>query len=150
MRSLCGNLRWLYWAMVFFAPSEKYRGPKQSPKNSHKDRKIDGAKLLLSLITATLTISCVLCVFFDKNTKKNSIFYHFCTHPCKRIWISPDVTIIARCDKCTNTGCIGRDCLCIYPYVRMALAIMPTSHAEVIIRRHCYVIMTAQFFAPNW
>ena len=31
---------------------EKYRGPKQSPTNSHYDRKIDGGKLLLSLITA--------------------------------------------------------------------------------------------------
>ena len=33
----------------------------------------------------------------------------------------------------------------VYAYARMALAIMPTSHAEVIIRSHCYVIMTAQF-----
>ena len=55
-------------------PEEKYRGPKLSPTNSHKDRKIDGAKLLLSLITATLTIWCVLCVFFDKNTKKTALF----------------------------------------------------------------------------
>ena len=43
---------------------EKYRGPKQSLRNSHNDRNKDGAKLLLSLITVTLTISCVLCVFF--------------------------------------------------------------------------------------
>ena len=148
------NWRWLFWTKVFFwgsaAPEEKCWGPKQSLTNSHNDRNKDGAKLLLSLITATLTILCVLCVFFWKKNKENSIFYHFCTHPCKRISISPDVTIIARCDKCANTGCIARDCLCVYAYARMALAIMLTSHAEVIIRSHCYVIMTAQFFAPNW
>ena len=33
--------------------------------------------------------------------------------------------------------------------LRVALAIMPTSHAEVIIKSHCYVIMTAQFFAQK-
>ena len=106
--------------------------------------------IILSLITATLTILCVLCVFFWQKHKENRIFYHFCTNPCKPISISPDVTIIARCDKCANTGCIVRDCLCIYGYARMALPMMPTSHAEVIIRSHCYVIMNAQFFAPNW
>ena len=138
VRSLCENRRWLF------------------PNNNHrrihkiKDRKIDGAKLLLSLTTATLTILCVLCVFFDKSMKKTAFFYQFCTHPCKRISISLDVTIIAWRYKCGNTGCIARDCLCVYAYVRMALAIMPTSHAEVIIRSHCYVIMTAQFFAQNW
>ena len=116
----------------------------------HNDRNKDGAKLLLSFITATLTISCVLCVFFWQKHEENSIFYNFCTRPCKRISISPAVTIIARCDKCANTGCITRDCLCVYAYARMALAIIPTSHAEVIIRSHCYVIKTAQFFAPNW
>ena len=31
------------------------RGPKQSPTNSHNDRNKDGAKLLLSLITAIQT-----------------------------------------------------------------------------------------------
>ena len=55
------------------------------------------------------------------------------------------MTIIARCDKCAKTGCVARDCLCVYAYAQMALAIMPTSHAEVIIKSHCYVIMTAQF-----
>ena len=80
---------------------------------------------------------CVSCVFFWQKHEENSIFYFFCTHPCKRISISPDVTIIARCDKCANTGCIVHDCLCVYAYARMALAIMPTSHAEVIIRSHC-------------
>ena len=34
------------------APSEKYRSPKQSPANSQNDRNKDGAKLLLSLVTA--------------------------------------------------------------------------------------------------
>ena len=57
------------------------------------------------------------------------------------------MTIIARCDKYANTECIARDCLCVYAYARMALAIMPTSHAKVIIRSHCYVIMTAVFRA---
>ena len=42
------------------------------------------------------------------------------------------MTIIARCDKCAKTGCGVRDCLRVYAYVQMALAIMPTSHAEVI------------------
>ena len=91
-----------------------------------------------------------LCAFSDKNTKKTAFFYHFCTHPCKQISISPDVTIIAGCDKCANTGCIARDCLYVYAYARMGLTIMPTSHAEVIIRSHCYMIMTAQFFVSNW
>ena len=92
---------------------------------------------------------CFVCIFLTKAQRKQH-FYHFCTHPCKRISVSPDMTIIARCNKCVNTGCITRDCLCVYAYARMALAIMPTSHAEVIIRSHCYVIMTTQFFAPNW
>ena len=77
-----------------------------------------------------------ICIFLTK-TRRKQYFYHFYTHPCKRIWISPDVTIIARCDKWANTGCIARDCLCVYAYARMALAIIPTSHAEVIIRSHC-------------
>ena len=78
-------------------------------------------------------------IFWQKH-EENSIFYHFCTHPCsKRISISPDWTIIARCDKFAKTGCIARDCLCVYAYARMALAVMPTSHAEVIIRSHCLV-----------
>ena len=88
---------------------------------------------------------CFMFIFWQKH-KENSIFYHFCTHPCKQISISPDVMIIARCDKCTNTGCIARDCLCVYADARMALRIMSTLHAEVIIRSHCYVIMTAHFF----
>ena len=112
LRSLCENRRWLFWTEVFFwgsaAPEEKYRGPKQSPTNSHNDRNKDGAKLLLSLTTATLTISCVLCVFFWQKHEENSIFYHFCTHPCKQISINPDVAITARCDKRANTGCIAR------------------------------------------
>ena len=127
------------------------------PRSQNNHRRIhtmtetkDGAKLLLSLITATLTVKCVLCVFFGQKHEENSIFYHFCTHPCNRISISPDWTIIARCHKCANVGCIARDCLCVYAYARMAFAIMPTSHAEVIIRSHCYVIMTAQFFSSNW
>ena len=48
--------RWLFWTEVFFwgsyAPEEKYRGPKQSPTNSHNDQNKDGTKLLLSLKTA--------------------------------------------------------------------------------------------------
>ena len=50
---------------------------------------------------------CFMCIFWQKH-EENSIFYHFCTHPCKQISISPDVMIIARCDKCANTGCIAR------------------------------------------
>ena len=33
-----------------------YQGPKQSPMNSHNDRKIDGGKLLLSLLTTLKNI----------------------------------------------------------------------------------------------
>ena len=84
-------------------------------------------------------------VYFLTKTQ-NSIFYHFCTHPWKQISISADVMTIARCDKCVNTGCIAHDCLCVYADARMALGIMPTLHAEVIIRSHCFVIMTAHFF----
>ena len=78
---------------------------------------------------------CFMCIFLQKH-EENSIFYHFCTHPCKRISISPDVVTIARCDKCANTGCIARDCLFVYAYARKALALIPTSHAEVIITSH--------------
>ena len=50
----------VFWTEVFFcgsvAPKEKYRDPKQSPTNSHNDRKIDGAKLLLSFIITILDI----------------------------------------------------------------------------------------------
>ena len=78
MRSLCENRRWLFWAEEFFwgsaAPEEKCRGPKQSLTNSHNDRNKDGAKLLLSLITTTLTILCVLCVFFWQKHEENNIF----------------------------------------------------------------------------
>ena len=123
-------------------PEEKYRGPKLSPTNSHKNR---WCKVII--VTATLTIWCVLCVFFDKNTKKTALFIISVLIPVNEF---RSVQIIARCDKCANTGCIARDCLCVYAYARMALAIIPMSHAEIIIRSHCYVIMTAQFFAPNW
>ena len=75
------NRRWLFWTEVFFwgsaAPEEKYRGPKQLPTNSHNDRNKDGAKLLLSLITAPLTISCVLCVFFLTKTRRKQHFLSF-------------------------------------------------------------------------
>ena len=40
----------------------------------------------MSLITATSTILCVLCVFLDKNTQKNSIFYHFWLIPVNKFW----------------------------------------------------------------
>ena len=70
-----------------------------------------------------------MCIFLAKARIKQH-FYHFCTYPCKRILISPDMTIIARCDNCVKTGCVARDCLCVYAYAQMALAIMPTSHAR--------------------
>ena len=149
LRPLCENWRRLFLGRGIFlrehSSRRKIPRTKQSPTNSHEDRKIDGAKLLLSLITNTLTISHVLCVFFDKNTKKTAFFIISVLNHVNKFQ-SADVTIIARCDKCANTGCIARDCLCVYAYARMALAIMPTSHAEVIVRSHCYVIMTAQFF----
>ena len=69
---------------------------------------------------------CFMCIFLTKTRRKQHFFYHFCIHPCKRISISPDVTIIARCDKCANTGCIARDCLFVYAYARMSLAIQCT------------------------
>ena len=55
----CVKLEVIVWTEVFFwgnaAPKEIYRGPKQSPTNSHNDRNKDGAKLLLLLITAIET-----------------------------------------------------------------------------------------------
>ena len=107
-------------------------------------------KVLLSLITATLTISCVVCVFFNKNTKKTAFFIISVLIPVNEFQSVQTWWSLHECDKCENTGCIARDCLCVYVYARMALAMIPTSHAEVIITSHCYVIMTAQFFAPNW
>ena len=89
-----------------------------------------------------------LCVFFDKNTKKTAFFVISVLIPVNEF--RSGQTWRSLRDKCANTGCIARDCLCVYAYALMALAIMPTSHAEVIIRSYCYVIMTAQFFAPNW
>ena len=61
---------------VVVAPEEKYRGPKQSPTNSHNDRKIDDAKLLLSLIITILDIFRILGVSYEE------ILYltYFCTH----------------------------------------------------------------------
>ena len=54
-----------------------------------------------------------MCIFLTKAQIKQH-FYHFCTYPCKQISISPDMMIIARCDKCANTGYVARDCLCVY------------------------------------
>ena len=68
------NRRWLFWTEVY-APEEKYRGPKQSPTNLHNDQKIDGAKLLLSLIIAILDIL----MHFRCNLWRNTLTY-FCTH----------------------------------------------------------------------
>ena len=42
--------RGIFWGSA--ATEEKYRGPKQSPTNSHNDLNKDGSKLFLSLITA--------------------------------------------------------------------------------------------------
>ena len=63
-----------FGSRYFSEGEEKYRGPKQSPTNSHKDRNIHGANLLLSLITATLTISCVICVLHEENSILKIIF----------------------------------------------------------------------------
>ena len=43
---------------------KKYGGPKQSPTNSHNDRNKDDAKVLLSLITATLQFRVFYVYFF--------------------------------------------------------------------------------------
>ena len=57
---------------------ERSVGPKQSLTNSHNDRKIDGAKLLLSLIIAILEIL----MHFNLFIIYEEIIYltHFCTH----------------------------------------------------------------------
>ena len=126
LRSLCENRRWLFWAKVFFrgsaAPEEKYRGPKQSPTNSHNWPKQRWCKVIIVINNCYFdNFVCFMCIFWQKH-KENSIFCHFCIHPCKPISIRPDVTIIAQCDKCVNTGCVARDyCLCVYAYARMAL-----------------------------
>ncbi len=56
LRSLCEIVgicfRPRYFSSGAHAPSEKYLSPKQAPPISHNDRKRDGAKLLLSFITA--------------------------------------------------------------------------------------------------
>ena len=142
LRSLCEKRRWLFWAEVLRTKTITNEFT-QGPKNRW-------CKVIIVINNRYFdNFVCFMCIFWQKH-EENSIFYNFCTHPCKQISISPDVTIIARCDKCTNTGCIARNCLCVCTYAWMALAIMPTSHTEVIIRSHCYVIMTVQFFAPNW
>ena len=142
LRSLCENQRWLFWAE---ASRRKIPRTKAITYEFTQGPKNRWCKVII--VTATLTIWCVLCVFFDKNTKKTALFIISVLIPVNEF---RSVQIIARCDKCANTGCIARDCLCVYAYMRMALAIMPTSHAEIIIKSHCYMIMTAQFFAPNW
>ena len=135
--------------------SEGSQRPKKNTEVQNNHRRIHTmteTKMVQSLIVINNryfdNFVCFMCIFWHKH-EENSMFYYFCTHLCKWISISPDVTIIARCDKCTNTGCVACDCLCVYAYARMALVIMPKSHPEVIIKSHCYV-MTAQFFAPNW
>ena len=143
------NRRWLFWTEVFFwgsaAPEEKYRRSKTITDEFTQWPKQRWCKVIIVINNRYFdNFVCFMCIFFWQKHVENSIFYHFCTHPCKRISISPDVTIIARWDKCAKTGCIARDYLCVYAFAQMALAIMPTSHAEVIIRSHCYVIMTAQ------
>ena len=79
--------------------------------------------------------------FFDKNTKKTAFFIISVFIPVKEFrsiqtWQSLRDVISVR---------IRVYCLCVYAYVRMALAIMPTSHTEVIIRSHCYVIWPCSF-----
>ena len=55
---------------------KKYRGPKQSPTNSHTDQKIDGAKLFLSLIIAIFYILMHLGVIYEELL----CLTYFCTH----------------------------------------------------------------------
>ena len=147
LRSLCENQMWLFWAE---ASRRKIPRTKAITYEFTQGPKNRWCKVIIVINNCYFdNLVCFMCIFWQKH-EENDTFYHFCTHPCKRISICPELTIIARCDKCANTGCIAHDCLCVYAYVRMALAIMPTSHAEIIIKSHCYMIMTAQFFAPNW
>ena len=87
------NRRWLFLTEVFFwgslAPEEKYRGPKQSPTNSHNDRKIDGAKLSLSLIIALLDILMHFRCNLWRNTLFNLFLHSLFIYPCERISICP-------------------------------------------------------------
>ena len=48
------------------------------------------------------------------------------------------MTIIERCDKCANTGCIARDCLCIYAFVRLRLRANDACDNANVTRRSHY------------
>ena len=90
--------RWLFWTKVFFwgsvAPKAKYRGPKQLLTNSHNDRKIDGAKLLLSLIIAILDIWMHFRCNLWRNTLFNLFLHSLSIYPRETISICPGMMII--------------------------------------------------------
>ena len=68
---------------------------KQSPINSHNDRNIDGAKLLLSLIIAIVDILMHFRCNFMKKYFINLFLHSLSIYPCERISICPGMTIIA-------------------------------------------------------
>ena len=75
------NRRWLIRTEVFFSeveytPRIRFRCPKQSPKISHTDQKIDGAKVKKKYFIKLFS-------------------YLFSSYPCDRVPISQGITIIA-------------------------------------------------------
>ena len=109
--------RRLCWAEVLFlsrwsiAPKKKYQGSKQSLMHGFThDRKIDCAKLLLSLMTA---ISDIFCMNFKWNFSieiliANLLVIHLCTYPF-RILISLEVTIMLDMIIYTCICALGKD-----------------------------------------
>ena len=139
--------RWLFWTEVFFwgsiAPKEKYLGPKQSPRNSYNDRKIDGAKLLLSLITTLYTFL----MHFMKKYFIKLISHALNSYLSERILFSPGVNIIAKCDKHTCVWCNACAGLAFYREKHSALM---TSHTGIIMRSHCALIMSRVVTCIKW
>lgn len=123
LRSLCEIWRWLFWVEVL--------------RKSSSQRKIQRTKTITDKFTQwpqyrwckVIVINnryfdnfkCFMCLFFYQNMKTTSL------------QSSRDVIHL----------CI-RALLCAFTLTRVFTL------ARVINRSHCYVIMTTQFFAPNW
>ena len=112
LRSLCKIGGDCFGLRYFSEGAEKYQGPKQSLTNSHNDQKIDGAKLLLSLIIALIDILMYFRCNLWRNTLFNLFLHSLSIHPWERILICPGMTIIVyinkrSCAQCSMCACFA-------------------------------------------
>ena len=98
--------------------------------NSHNDRKIYGAKLLLKLITILQAFLIHFRCNFIKKYFIKLISHSLSTHPCERILNSPGVTMIAYCDR--------RMCAwCSLAFQEKTHYSLMASRYGIIMRCHC-------------